>query len=201
MPVILLIILIVLAGLRSGPLETGIFTAGFTGTAAEFILLMGIQVVFGYIYLYLAIIVTVFMSGLATGALLTNRILGEITYAKFRLTQVLLAMIIGLIIISFLLIERTLLPEILLHTFFISLTFMVAFVSGLLFASAALLRRSGIASTTSRLYSTDLAGSAAGAFLTSILLVPLLGLTGSLVLIILLNLLSFLYSLIRKNVI
>ena len=110
-------------------------------------------------------------------------------------------MIIGLIIISFLLIERTQLPEILLHAFFISLTFMVAFVYGLLFASAAILRRSGIASTTSRLYSTDLAGSAAGAFLTSILLVPLLGLTGSLVLIILLNLLSFLYSLIRKNAI
>jgi len=201
MPIIILIILMVLAGLRSGPLETCIFTAGFTGTAAEFILLMGIQVVFGYIYLYLAIIVTVFMSGLASGALLSEKVLGKITYAKFRFTQVLLAMIIGLIIISFLLIERTQLPAILLHAFFISLTFLVAFVSGLLFASAAKLRRSGIASTTSRLYSTDLAGSAAGAFLTSILLVPLLGLTGSLVLIIFLNLLSFLYSFIRKKTI
>ncbi len=201
MPVIILIILIALAGLRSGPLEIGIFTAGFTGTAAELIMLIGIQVVFGYIYLYLAIIVTVFMSGLAAGALLTYRVLGEITYVKFRLTQVLLAAIIGLMAIIFLLIERTQLPEILLHAIFISLTFLVAFVSGLLFASAALLRRSGIANTTSRLYSTDLAGSAAGALLTAILLIPLLGLTGSLALIIILNLLALLYSVIRKNAI
>jgi spermidine synthase len=201
MPMIILIILIVLAGLRKGPIETGIFTAGFTGTSAELIMLIGIQVVFGYIYMYLAIIVTVFMSGLASGALLTGRILGEVTYTKFRISQVLLAAIIGLIAISFLLIERTQLPEILLHAIFISLTFLVAFVSGILFSSAALLRRSDIASTTSRLYSTDLAGSAAGALITAILLIPLLGLTGSLVLIILINMLALLYSVIRKNAI
>jgi spermidine synthase len=201
MPVVILIILIVLAGLRSGPIDTGIFTAGFTGTASELIILIGIQVVFGYIYLYLAVIVTVFMSGLAAGALLSDRVFAGVTYAKFRFTQVLLASIVGLMAITFLLIERSQIPEILLHAIFISLTFLVAFVSGLLFASAALLRRSGIANSASRLYSADLAGSAAGALLTAILLIPLLGLTGSLVLIVLLNLLAILYSLIRKNAI
>jgi len=201
MPVIILIILIVLAGMRSGPLAFGIFTAGFTGTAAELIIMIGIQVVFGYIYLYLAIIVTVFMSGLATGALLVDRILGEVTYMKFRITQLLLAAITGIMAITFLMIERIQLPEILLHIIFTGLIFLAAFVSGLLFASAALLRRSGIASTTSRLYSTDLAGSAAGALITSILLIPLLGLIRSLILIVLLNLLASLYSVLRKNAI
>jgi spermidine synthase len=198
MPVILLIILIMLAGLRSGPLETGIFTAGFTGTAAELIILIGIQVVFGYIYLYLSIIVTVFMSGLAAGALLARKILGEITFLKFRSIQFVLAAIILLVAMAFLWIERTQLPEILLHIIFVILTLIIAFVTGLLFAAAAMLRRSGIASTTSRLYSTDLAGSAAGALFTAILLIPLLGLRGSLAVIILLNLIAFLYSLIRK---
>ncbi|KPL20592.1 MAG: hypothetical protein AMS23_10710 [Bacteroides sp. SM1_62] len=201
MPVMILILLIVLAGLRSSPLDTAIFTAGFTGTAAELILLLGIQVVFGYIYLYLAIIVTVFMSGLATGALIADKIFGEITYMKFRFTQFLLAAIVGLMAVTFLLIDRTQIPGILLHVIFVSLTFLVAFVSGLLFASAAILRRSGIASTTSRLYSTDLAGSAAGALLTAILLIPLLGLTGSLAVIILINLLALMYSVIRKTAI
>jgi spermidine synthase len=158
-------------------------------------------VVFGYIYLYLAVIVTVFMSGLAAGALLSDRVFAGVTYGKFRFTQVLLAAIVGLMAITFLLIERSQIPEILLHAIFISLTFLVAFVSGLLFASAALLRRSGIANSASRRYSADLAGSAAGALLTAILLIPLLGLTGSLVLIVLLNLLAILYSLIRKNAI
>jgi spermidine synthase len=201
MPVIILIILIVLAGMRSGPLEVGIFTAGFTGTAAELIILIGIQVVFGYIYLYLAIIMTVFMSGLATGALLADRILGEVTYKKFRFTQILLAAITGIMAITFVLLERTLFPEILLHLTFTGLIYLAAFVSGLLFASAAQLRRSGIASSAARLYSTDLAGSAAGALLTAILLIPLLGITRSLVLIVLLNLLAPLYSLFRKNAI
>ncbi len=201
MPVIILILLILLAGLRSGPLETGIFTAGFTGAAAEIIILLGIQVVFGYIYLYLAIILTVFMSGLASGALLAEKIFKEITYPKFRLNQVLLAVTVGFLAIVFLLIERIQLADSLLHAIFIGLTFLVAFDTGLLFASAAKLRQSGITTTTSRLYSTDLAGSAAGALLTAILLVPLLGLIQSLVLIFLLNLLAFLYSLIRKNAI
>ncbi len=201
MPMIILIILILLAGLRSGPLEIGIFTAGFTGTAAELIILIGIQVVFGYIYLYLAIIMTVFMSGLASGALIADKILGEITYQKFRLTQLLLAAIIAVMAVTFQLIEKTQLPEIMLHIIFGSLTFGVAFISGILFASAAKLRRSGIASTTSRLYSTDLAGSAAGAMLTAILLIPLLGLTRSLVLIFFLNGLAMLYSVFRKNAI
>jgi predicted membrane-bound spermidine synthase len=106
-----------------------------------------------------------------------------------------------LLALSFLLIGKTQLPEAILHAIFISLTFLVSFVSGLLFATAAMLRRAGIASTTSRLYSTDLAGSAAGALLTAIVLIPLLGLTGSLAVIILLNLLAYLYSLIKKSVI
>ena len=66
---------------------------------------------------------------------------------------------------------------------------------------AAFLHRSGIASTTSRLYSTDLAGSAAGALLTAILLIPLMGLSRGLAVILLLNLLAFGYSLIRRNAI
>lgn len=201
MPVIILIILILLAGLRSGSLETGIFTAGFTGTAAELIILLGIQVVFGYIYLYLAVIVSVYMSGLAAGTLMAEKIYREITHVKFRLTQVILAATVGLLALTFLMIEMIRPMEILLHIIFISLTFGVAFVSGLLFASAAVLRRSGIASTTSRLYSTDLAGSAAGALLTAILLIPMLGLKGSLAVIILINLFASLYSFIRKTAI
>ena len=201
MPVAILVILIMLAGLRSGPLEAGIFTVGFTGTAAELIILLGIQVVFGYIYLYVSIIVTVFMAGLAAGALLADRIPGGITMMKFRRLQILLAAITGLLALAFLLIRNTELPDAFLHAFFISLTFLVAFISGLLFATAAPLRRAGIASTTSRLYSTDLAGSAAGALLSAIVLVPLLGLTGSLAVIILLNLLAFLYSRIKSTVI
>jgi predicted membrane-bound spermidine synthase len=141
------------------------------------------------------------MSGLATGALLAEKIFGKITIQKFRLTQVLLAAITGIMAITFLLIEKTQLPEILLHIIFISLTLGVAFVSGILFTSAAILRRSGIANSASKLYSTDLAGSSAGALLTAILLIPLLGLTRSLVLIVFLNMLAFSYSLIRKNAI
>ena len=198
MPIIILIFLIALTGFRSGPLETGIFTAGFTGTAVELIILIGLQVVFGYIYLYMAIIVTVFMSGLAAGTLLAEKIFGQMTYRHFRLIQALLVVVVCLMAGSYLLIEKIQLPEFLLHSIFVSMTFLVSFVSGLLFASAAVLRRTGIASTTSRLYSTDLAGSAAGALITAILLIPLLGITGSLVIIIMLNMLATVYSIFRK---
>ena len=54
-----------------------IFAAGFAGTALELVLLLGWQILVGSLYQQVALLVTLFMAGLALGAWGANRWLGE----------------------------------------------------------------------------------------------------------------------------
>ncbi len=60
-----------LVRLRRGRLA--LFASGFAGSALELVLLLGFQVLCGSVYYQVALIVTAFMIGLATGAWLSNR--------------------------------------------------------------------------------------------------------------------------------
>jgi spermidine synthase len=193
------LLLILLMGLRAGgALKTGLFVTGFTGMGVEIALLLAIQVVFGYVYLYVAIVLTVFMMGLAAGSIFLPRILPGIKPRHFAMLQVVLAASVFLVYWWIILIEGRTLPEAVLHTVFLFLIFLVSFATGLLFGSAALLEKGSITGVTGRLYSVDLAGSAAGAVIMAIGMIPLLGLYGSLAALIGLNLLAAFYSLISR---
>ena len=50
-----------------------LFASGFAGSALEMVLLLAFQVLCGSVYHQVGVIVTVFMAGLALGALLANR--------------------------------------------------------------------------------------------------------------------------------
>ena len=72
LPVLLLVSLCVyLVRLRGAALV--LFASGFAGTALEIVLLLAFQVLCGSVYHQLGIIVTVFMTGLALGAVTANR--------------------------------------------------------------------------------------------------------------------------------
>src|ERR1039458_8016330 len=49
-----------------------LFASGFAGSALEVVLLLAFQVLCGSVYHQVGVIVTVFMGGLAVGAVLTN---------------------------------------------------------------------------------------------------------------------------------
>ncbi len=193
------LLLIFLIGSRAGTMGQGIFVAGFTGMGIELVLLLAIQIVFGYMYLYTAVILTVFMMGLAAGALSVSRILSCLRPRHFALFQLILAICVFLVFWWLLLIEERSVPTALLHAGFLILTLLASFVTGTLFATAALLGKQGIARTAGGLYSADLAGSAAGALVMAVLMIPLLGLNDSLLVLLLLNMLAFLNSLLRPS--
>ena len=193
------LILIALIGFRGGTLGTGIFITGFTGMGIEIVLLLAVQATFGFVYLYTAIILTVFMMGLASGSLYVRRIFPNPRTKQFPALQVILAGCVFLVFWWLLLIDGRSVPLVFLHSAFLVLTFFTSFVSGLLFATAALLRKRSIQNVAGDLYSSDLAGSAAGALIVSVLMVPLLGMTTSLLVLLLLNLLGSLNSLLRKT--
>jgi hypothetical protein len=68
--------------------------------------------------------------------------------------------------------------------------------NGILFAVASRLQKTIIQQAGGTLYSADLAGSAAGALLMAVVLIPLLGLAGSLMVLIIMNMLGLLYNLL-----
>jgi spermidine synthase len=69
--VLLLLLLVYLVRLRGPALV--LFASGFAGSALEIVLLLAFQVLCGSVYHQVGVIVTVFMAGLAVGAMLTNR--------------------------------------------------------------------------------------------------------------------------------
>jgi spermidine synthase len=69
--VLLLLLLVYLIRLRGSALV--LFASGFAGSALEVVLLLAFQVLCGSVYHQVGVIVTVFMAGLAVGAMWANR--------------------------------------------------------------------------------------------------------------------------------
>ena len=69
--VLLLLLLVYLIRLRGPALV--LFASGFAGSALEVVLLLAFQVLCGSVYHQVGVIVTVFMAGLAVGAMMANR--------------------------------------------------------------------------------------------------------------------------------
>ena len=59
---------------RLNAVSFGMFAAGFTGSAIELLLVIAFQILYGYVYQMIAVIVTIFMAGLAVGSFMQPRI-------------------------------------------------------------------------------------------------------------------------------
>jgi spermidine synthase len=171
---VILSLLIILIS-RLNVINLGIFTAGFTASSIEVILIISFQIIYGYVYQTLGVIITIFMAGLATGALLRNAIIRSPRISHYFVLQFLLA--IFSIILPFVIIFTSSLsvhPNI-VHIIFFTLTFIISFMTGLLFSMATLLQKAPISEISAKVYSVDLVGAAVGALFTSVLLIPITG--------------------------
>jgi hypothetical protein len=161
---------------RVNKVTAGLYTGGFTAGSLEVVLLLAYQVWFGSIYLATAFFFAVFMAGLAFGSSRYLRF-NKPLIKRYYLLQFMLA---GFAVALPLLLKLTgeisywRLPSQLL--FFI-LIFTLASAIGQEFLMATKLSQSYYSESSGISYSTDLAGSAFGAFLTAIVLLPLAGTT------------------------
>jgi spermidine synthase len=146
---------------------------GFVEISLEILIIFGFQVVYGSAYLELALIVGAFMAGLAAGGLLPRR------EAPGRYAQRLIDILAYAIILTFalppafyLLSRWAAAPVAVLHVVFGALAFGAGLCGGAQFVVALRAwgeRGAGV------LYGTDMLGSAAGAAVTAVILVPALG--------------------------
>ena len=195
----LIIFLIVLTFLALDSVNAGLFAAGFTASSTEIILLLGFQITFGYVYQALGVLIMVFMLGLALGAGLRRMIFKDGRKMYYLLLQLLLAAFAILILIVITLIPAIRMGDAILFSLFLILSFGVAFLTGLEFSFAALLSKGGQEKVAANNYAVDLYGSAMGALLTAVFFLPLIGLTGTLLFLGILNTCTAVWFYISKR--
>jgi len=148
--------------------EFVLFSTGCMTMGGEVLVIFAFQIYFGYIYLQIGIIITVFLAGLLPGAWL-----GERLHRRGR--QVLA--ITDFLLIAFMVLFVTAVTNFgdrMPSMFYLVFGFGVSVACGFQFPVALYLRGGdGIAAT--RTFSADLIGAACGTLLTSIVLIPYAG--------------------------
>ncbi len=189
-------IILILPLFTGGKRAAVLWTIGFTGTAAEIILLLAYQTCYGHLYSISGLFFAVFMAGLALGALLHNG--SRIRSGSFTAAgQLLLA---GLcLIIPWVVAMATSAPPWSIHLIFFSANFLVAFLSGRQFALIVKQQKKTETVFAGRAYAYDLAGAAAGAIFVSALLLPLIGIFWLCVALGVMNIIAAILARIQKT--
>jgi len=138
--------------------------------------LLTFQILFGNFYQSLSLLIAAFMAGLAIGAFLPDGLKMMVTPRKFTLNQVFIGLT-GLFLPVIILFQDKAVPS---GGFYMVLLYALMVVSGALtavhFAMSAVLQKNDVSTVASKIYSADLIGSAGGALLVSVLIIPSLGL-------------------------
>ncbi len=165
-------VLCVLAGLYLSRLrraEFALFTTGATAMGAEVLVIFAFQIFFGYIYLQIGLIITVFLAGLLPGAWLGNRLSGRGRRALIASDLLL----VGLLAVFMLALNLG--GDRLPVAFYLVFGFAVSLGCGFQFPVVLQLGGAGNP-VAARAFSADLVGAACGTLATSVVLIPWLGL-------------------------
>jgi spermidine synthase len=169
---------------KTSAVTFGIFAGGFAGAASEFLILIIFQILYGHLYQILGILISFYMTGLASGALFGVSKGRRNAVRSFMLVQMFLFALVMLIPpLTVLISQHHNMPIWAGQTVLFGLTGGIAFMAGLEFNMASRLEKQSVASAAGNLYGVDLAGAAFGTLLVSMICLPLLGLLLSCVLI------------------
>ena len=182
-----------------GGITLSIVTTGFAGMMFDLMIIFAFQSIYGYVFSWIGILVASFMAGAAGGALLITTVLGRINN-HFKVFKIIELAIIGFCIafpVVFLAMPTySGNPE--FFFFFKALFLILSFISGFLtgsqfpLANKLYLKKSGsLSQTAGLLYAADLLGGWFGGIVGAVVLLPVLGLTGTCLTVALLKLTSF----------
>jgi hypothetical protein len=177
-PILTLILLLVIyASKEVSSTAAAIFAGGFAGASIEFLLLMVYQVLYGYVYQMLGLIVTCYMIGLTAGSLVRFKQWPGISIRAYLVLQLILLLLVGLIpVVITTLLHASRSPVWMGQALLLLLTAVFAGVTGLEFNLASKLATWHKKEISGGLYSIDLAGAASGTLLVSLLCFPAIGL-------------------------
>ena len=142
-----------------------LFSTGGVTMGSEILVIFAFQIYFGYIYLQIGIIITLFLAGLLPGAWLGHRLCHQGKKALVLTDLVLMAFLT-----LFMLAVMTAADH-LPSAFFLAFGFAMSLVCGFQFP-VALYLKGGDNLAATRFFSADLMGAAWGTLLTSVILIP-----------------------------
>ena len=175
------------------PVPLAIFTTGFAAASLEVVLIMAFQVLYGYVYRELGLIITMFMAGLAVGSWAMNRMLprrGRTDLVRLELGIAVFAGVLPLVLMAMSHVSSQIIADLCRHVAIPLLTFVLAVLAGMEFPLASKVDFQGITPTAAKLYSADLLGACLGAILVSTSLIPIIGVVGVCVLVAAINIIS-----------
>lgn len=172
-PFLLVLVLLVVLFVKMNTPSFGMFVAGFTGSSAQILLMLLMQIYSGFLYLYIGIFITVFMAGLSVGSLASGNIKGS-RFSKLIISQLSLTILILIfpMLTTFLVLLKS---EALTITFLLIATFIISVLIGYEFSLASGLIKKDVRKVSGELYGADMIGSGIGVFLITILFLPLFG--------------------------
>jgi spermidine synthase len=195
-PFLLLIIPLIIFFIRASKINLGLFTTGFSAAALEIIILISFQIIYGYVFQMIGIIIMLFMMGLGVGAyFMFNKI--NVNIKIYSLVQYLIGIFAIVVSIIFFLIYPQL-NVIITHSIFTVMILFTGIITGLQFSFATRLNKDQTILIAAKNYSSDLLGSAIGALLVVTFLIPYLGIYKVCLLIGILNFIVGLIILVRK---
>ena len=196
------------SGSKSGVVLLAVSTTGLTELTFQVLVLLAFQIIYGYMYYKLGIILSFFMFGLVLGSWLITKNLKRLKddYGLFIKTQLAISIYpIMLPLIFFALnqsSESKLISWLGSNIIFAFLPIISGFIGGFQFplANKIILKDSNLIGHTAGLtYGMDLLGSCAGALLVSALFVPILGITQTCMAVALLNSVILLTLIINRR--
>ncbi len=167
--------LLILAIASLDAVTFGIAAGGFAGAALELLVIFAFQIVFGYVYEALSIIIMIFMAGLALGSRYAPQFCGPNPLKSFSYIQFGAALCACALPWLFRFLGSAWSHSWMVEGVLFFMTLVIAVLIGSEFSLASALREGPVAASASRLYGADLAGAAVGALLVSSILIPRLG--------------------------
>ena len=179
-----------------------IVTTGFAGMIFSLVVIFMFQVTYGNVFLWIGLLVAFFMGGAAAGAMLINRLLrGMVDDKRWFLTVEAAIISFTLLLPLVFLVVHPLLDSPLAFDLFRLLFLALSLIAGMLvgmqypLANNLLLRgRKGVSRTGGMLYASDLLGGWMGGVAGGVVLLPVMGVTGTCLTVALLKLSSFLIT-------
>ena len=173
--------------------EFVLYTTGFFTMGAEILVIFAFQIFFGYIYLQLGLIITVFLAGLLPGAVYGDHMRRHgnqlLAVTELALIALMVLFLNGMIFFS----------EHLPAYAFLLFGFGVSFVCGCQFPIALHLQ-GGDKPAAVKMFSADLIGAAYGTLLTSIFLIPYAGILWTATALITLKTISWITLSTKKSI-
>jgi spermidine synthase len=173
---------------RGNTSSKAMFLTGFSASGMEIILLFGLQVFFGNIYLFTSFVFTGFMLGLAGGSFFGKSIKSRPEKNYLSITQVLIGVFVAVTSVSLFSSEMTELAPALVYALYLTATVLIGGLTGFQFTQVSLKSSGNYSEISGKTYSYDLFGSAMGAITITIYLMPRLGIVSSVLIIAFVNL-------------